>query len=37
MRADGSKVKFTQDKNGVKLVFDKAPEGIDCIVELVTR
>jgi alpha-L-fucosidase len=35
--ADKQPVKFKKTKEGVKLVFDKVPEGIDYIVELVTK
>jgi hypothetical protein len=30
-------VKFVQKDGGIELIFDKAPEGIDYIVELTTE
>lgn len=35
--ADGSKINFKKADNGVKLIFDKVPDGIDYIVELITQ
>lgn len=35
--ADKKPVKFKKSKEGVRLIFDKAPEGIDHIIELITK
>lgn len=35
--ADKKPVKFKKSKEGVRLIFDKAPEGIDYIIELITK
>ena len=35
--ADNKPVRFKRTANGVKLIFDEAPSGVDYIVELVTR
>lgn len=35
--ADKKPVKFKKSKDGVRLMLDKAPEGIDYIVELITK
>ena len=35
--ADKAPVKFKKTKNGIRLLFDKAPTGVDYIVELTTK
>ena len=35
--ADNKPVRFKRTANGIKLIFDEAPSGVDYIVELVTR